>query len=280
MATFKFIYIFEFIKRTNMSVKLSLKMIAIMLAVGHLCACGDSASKQAEEQITAQLESEEEIDSLVNSIEGNATMKQVSTYPNNVILTGLPNHRLVSVYKSRVIKKEGQLVRISKYYSTEDEGSDEFLEHYMPGIDILYGYNLLNIAHYDLNSEKSNYLFNHPVLVKTLYYPSFIQDSINKVPVNRDYYLVSVYDQDTNHDSIISKKDLRRLYHFDASTNVKKKLIADDYSVVRSQYDPKNDVMYVYAVLDENKNGMKDIKEPMHIFWFSLKTPDVAKRLY
>jgi hypothetical protein len=249
------------------------------ISIGLIVACTPSEKKQFEEQISIQADTEEP-DSLVNSVEGNATMKQISTFPNNVILTGMPNHRLVSVYKSRVIKKEGAAIRISKYYSTENDGSDEWLEHYMPGIDILYGYNLLNLAHYDLQTEKSNYLFNHPVLVKTLYYPSFVQDSINKIPVNRAYYLVSVYDEDTNHDSLISKKDLRRFYYFDASTYVKKKLIADDYSVVKSQYDSKNDAMYVFAVHDENKNGMKDVKEPTHIFWINLKTPDMAKRLY
>jgi len=30
----------------------------------------------------------------------------------------------------------------------------------------------------------------------------------------------------------------------------------------------------------ENKNGVIDKKEPLHIFWFSLLTPAKAKRLY
>lgn len=263
-----------------MKLKLIGKQALLLMAFGLFFSCSSNEKKATDEQIIANIESATNDDSLANSIEGNATMKQVHTYPNQVILTGLANHRLVSIYKSKVIKKDGQLINISKYRSLDDYGESEYLEHYMPGIDILYGYNLLNIAHYDLANEKGNYLFNHPVLIKTVYYPSFIQDSINKIPVNRDYYLVSVYDQDTNHDSLITKKDLRRLYHFDASTLSKKKLIADEYAVVRSQYDIKNDVMYIFAALDENKNGMIETKEPTHIFWFSLKSPDVAKRLY
>lgn len=263
-----------------MNLRLAWKQHLLFIAIGLFFAYSCNQKKANDEQIIANIESEINDDSLANSIEGNATMKQIHTYPSHVILTGLANHRLVSIYKSKVIKNDEQLINISKYRSSFEYGESENLEHYMPGIDILYGYNLLNIAHYDLVNEKGNFLFNHPVLIKTLYYPSFKQDSINKIPVNRDYYLVSVYDQDTNHDSLITKKDLRRIYYFDASTQQKKKLIADDYAVNRSEYDLKNDVMYIFAILDENKNGMTETKEPTHVFWFSLKTPDVAKRLY
>jgi hypothetical protein len=252
------------------------------LSLTFLCSCSRNNNSASEEQIRVSVDSEiaDESDSLANSIAGNSTMKQVATFPNNVILTGLSNHRLVSIYQSKVPRKESQLKRISKFSSYGEYGGDESVEHYMPGLDILYGYNLWNIAHYDLITEKGNYLFNHPVLIKTVYYPSFVQDSINKVPVNRDYYLVSVYDKDTNKDTLITKNDLRGFYHFDASTLHKKQLIPDYYSVLRSQYDSKNDVMYIFARQDENKNGMQEDTEAVHIFWISLKTPDMAKRLY
>ncbi|HEV8512150.1 MAG TPA: hypothetical protein VGQ59_02675 [Cyclobacteriaceae bacterium] len=150
----------------------------------------------------------------------------------------------------------------------------------MPGIDLIYGYNLLNIAHYNLTTEKLNFLFDHPVLVKSLYYPSFVQDSINKKPVSRNYYLVSVYDADTNADTLINKKDLRRLYYYNINCNEKIQLIPPAYSVVRSKYDPMNDVVYIFARQDENNNGKIEKEEPLHIFWFSLKQPAEAKRLY
>ncbi|MGG6652108.1 UNVERIFIED_CONTAM: hypothetical protein ITH24_24860, partial [Salmonella enterica subsp. enterica serovar Weltevreden] len=48
----------------------------------------------------------------------------------------------------------------------------------------------------------------------------------------------------------------------------------------RSQYDHQNDVMYLYASFDANKNGTRDKGEPVCIFWFSLASPQKAKRLY
>ncbi len=233
---------------------------------------------QSEEQITVgSTSTPEEPNDNLNSVTGNVTMKQISTFSNKVILTGLNDHRLVSIYKT---KPQADNKSISKFRYDNEGSEDESNTHFMPGIDILFGYNLLNIAHYDLKLEKMSYLFNHPVLIKTLYFPSFEQDSLDKKPITRNYYLVSVYDEDTNKDTLINKKDLRRFYYFDASNSVKIQIIPSNYSVIRSQYDSKNDIMYIFASYDENKNGTQDKPEPTHIFWFSLKKPDKAKLLY
>lgn len=147
-----------------------------------------------------------ENDSLANSIRGNA---QITTTPQSVILTGLQNHRLVTVYKTKLDTVRNREKSYSSYgysYSYEEDKYGS-VTHFMPSINILYGYNLLNIAHYDLKNEKLNYFFERPVLVKTLYYPSFIQDSVDKKQVNRHYYLVSAYDEDTNKDTLINKKN-------------------------------------------------------------------------
>ncbi len=236
---------------------------------------------QVEEQIAigslSSSDTSDTNDSLLNSVTGNVTMKQIATFPNKVILTGLEDQRLVSIYKSKSTSDNNSISKL-EYYSEESE--DEANLHFMPGIDILFGYNLLNIAHYDLKLEKVNFLFSHPVLVKTLYYPSYEQDSLNNKPITRNFYLVSAYDEDTNKDTLINKKDLRRFYHFDAKTSFKTQLIPNDYSVIRSQYDSKNDIMYVFASHDENRNGTQDKSESVHIFWFNLKTPDKAKLLY
>lgn len=262
----------------------STKLVAtlLVLSITSLISCNKKHDKQNEEQIiiTETGERTEVNDSLWNSVTGNVTMKQIASFPNRVILTGLPEHRLLSIYKSKVTKSSSENGSFSKFLYDNEESGDESSERFMPGIDILFGYNLLNIAHYDLQSEKSNFLFDHPVLVKTLYYPSFIQDSLNKQPVNRNYYLVSVYDEDTNKDTLINKKDLRRFYHFDASATIRTALIPADYSVVRSQYDSKNDIMYVFARQDENKNGTQDKTEALHVFWIDLKAPAKAKLLY
>ena len=150
----------------------------------------------------------------------------------------------------------------------------------MPGIDILYGYYLLNIGHYGMKTGKLSYLFDHPVLIKTLYYPSFDKDSLDKKPINRDYYMVSVFDEDSNKDGFINNKDLRRLYYVNGDNTIKIQLIPSDYSVIRSQYDSQNDAMYVFASKDENKDGSRNKKEPIHVFWIDLKSPVAAKPLY
>jgi hypothetical protein len=230
------------------------------------------SQKQGEEEQISVPDQDAEADTL-NSIGNNLSLSQIGSKPNHVVLTGLAQHRLVTVYK--IVEEKGTF----KSYDYDDY-QDEVDRFFMPGIDLLYGYNLLNIAHYDLTTEQLNFLFDHPVLVKSLYYPSFVQDSLDHKPINRDYYLVSAYDADTNADTLINKSDLRRFYHFNAAGSDKTQLIPADYSVVRSEYDRKNDVMYVFAQQDENKNGMIDKSEPLHIFWLNLKAPAKAKRLY
>lgn len=261
-----------------------LKHLIFSLLIVFCFSCSSKRTDTKDEQIVAinTIEDETPNDSASNSISGNVAMSQIPTFPNNIILTGLVNHRLVSIYKQRqqgnttIVDDIRQKVSYSEY-----EGSDNVeYTHYMPGIDILSGYKLLNISHYDFTLEKQNLFFNKPVLIKTLYYPSFEQDSINKIAVNRNYYLVSVYDEDTNKDTVINKKDLRHFYYFDETATTKTILLPKDYSVMRSQYDYGKDIMYLFAKLDVNKNGIIDKNEPLHIFWIDLKNPQKGKRLY
>lgn len=260
----------------------SLPLISLFcLGVLSTPSCSGEEKKVKEEQIVAPGLGDETSahDSTLNSVQGNMALNQIPSTPNAVILTGMPGHRLVTVYKDKPSKNaSGDRSWFYKGAYDEDMSSQE--EHFMPGIDILFGYHLLNIAHYDLTTSKLNFMFKHPALIKTLYYPSVEQDSLHKKPVNRNYYLVSVYDEDTNKDTLINRKDLRRFYLFDSSTTVRTQLIPPDYSVIRSQYDAPNDVMYLYASFDANKNGTRDKGEPVCIFWFSLASPQKAKRLY
>jgi hypothetical protein len=57
-------------------------------------------------------------------------------------------------------------------------------------------------------------------------------------------------------------------------------ILPEGYSVRRSQYDPGNDVMYLFAVQDANGNGTGDAKEPVHVFWLSLKEPGKGRRMF
>jgi hypothetical protein len=237
-----------------------------------LFSCSKKATK--DEQIRVDYQTESESDSITNFVKGNVSLDQISTAPNSVILTGMADHRLVTIYKLRDESKssEGGGVYKSSYEYDSDESEVE--EHFMPGIDILYGYNLLNIAHYDMKQEKLNFIFNQPALIKIVYYPSFVQDSIDKKPINRNYFLVSVYDEDTNKDTLINRRDLRRLYLFDASCTVKTQIIPADHSVYRSQYDSQNDAMFIYAKQDINKNGIIDKRNLLIFSGLTLKCPE------
>jgi hypothetical protein len=268
-------------KRTPVAYLLTGVILSIIIS-----ACSSPNPEGKEEQIIIRPDAAEVQPSDTaqgNSIRDHQSLNQMATDPSSVVLTGMARHRLVTVYKSKSENKavETATDMYSVYGRTSYESYESDREiHFMPGIDLIRGYNLLNIAHYDLVADTMNYMFEHPVLIKSLYYPSFEQDSLSNKPVNRDYYIVSVYDNDTNQDTLINKRDLRRLYYFNASCTQKIQLLPADYSVVRSQYDSMNDVMYLFARLDANHNGVAEKREPLHIFWVNLKSPDKAKRLY
>lgn len=254
-----------------------LNLLAIALIV---FACGSKSGN--EEQIRFETsETEEGGRDTTNSVTGGLELSQISTYPQRVILNGMPQHRLITIYKRQPPKAESRSIY---GYDRGESWDEDQQQHYMPGLDLLFGYNLLNAAHYDMKSEKLNYLFPRPVLIKSIYYPSYVQDSVgdkpNRKPITRDYFLISAYDEDTNGDTLLNRHDLRRFYHFNASCDVKTQIIPADYSVQRSQYDFDNDVMYIYARHDDNKNGRSEDNEPLHVFWISLKAPAPAKRMY
>jgi len=260
---------------------LQASLIAALLWITTSCSKKESV-KEEQIRVEQSVEDSTAVDTVqTNSLRNNVSFKQLQTYPNHVVLTGLTAHRLVTIYKT--MRAQSQTSRTDSYYYSRDYdtyGNSEYREHFMPGLDLIYGYNLINVAHYDFGEEKLNLLFDHPVLVKSLYFPSYEQDSLDKKPITRNYYLISAYDADTNGDTLINKKDLRHFYFFTAQGNGRVQLIPPDHTVLRSEYDPRNDVMYVFAQEDTNHNGSPDKKEPIHIFWFSLKKPEVAKRLY
>jgi hypothetical protein len=244
-----------------------------------LASCS-SGKEQKEEQLRINPTEVSMADS-INSISGKVNLDKIATRPNSVILTGLAEHRLITIYRFKNENKaSGKYSSFYRSYNDDVESYDDDYKHFIPGLEIIYGFNLLNIAHYNLSTEKLNFFFDKPALIKSLYYPSFTQDSIDKKPINRNYYFVSVYDEDTNRDTLINKKDLRRFYHLNTDCDVKTRLIPAEYSVLRSQYDIKNDVMYLFTIFDENKNGMGDNSEPIHIFWVDLKNPQPAKKIY
>jgi hypothetical protein len=205
------------------------------------------------------------------------------TRPSNVLLTGVPNIRLTTIYKVNMNKKDGtNFIGSNNYHYNDMEmgNGNNWNGNLMPGLAGVYGYNLINIGHYDIKSKLQKHFFEKPVLVKTLYYPSFSKDTLNYKTVQRNYCLISVYDDDTNKDGFITQKDLRKFYLYGINGEKQKQLVPAHYSVFKSEYDPDNDFMFVFAKLDSNKNGQIDDKEPTNIFWVNLKDPTDTGQQY
>lgn len=205
------------------------------------------------------------------------------TKPSNVLLTGVSNIRLTTVYKVNLNKRDGTTFIGSNknlYNNTELGRGNNWNGNLIAGLEGVYGYNLVNVSHYDIQNNKKKYLFEKPVLVKTLYYPSFTRDTLNSKVVKRNFILISVYNDDTNKDGFVNQKDLRRFYLFNSNGERQKELVPANYSVFKSEYDPDNDFMFVFARLDKNNNGQIDDNEPTNIFWVDLKDPTKTGQQY
>jgi len=210
---------------------------------------------------------------------------KIVTRPGSILLTGTSNIRLTTVFKVNINKRDnssfiGSNCFHNRYEETEGVSANNWNNHIMPGLEAVYGYNIVNVSLYNISENKQKNLFDKPVLVKTLYFPSYQTDTLNFKPVNRNYIIVTVYNDDTNKDGFINLKDLRRMYLFNINGEKQKALIPENYSVIKSEYDPGNDFMFVYAQPDINGNGQKDDSEPVHIFWIDLKNPDRTGRQY
>lgn len=203
---------------------------------------------------------------------------KLETRPRNVLLTNTPEHRITPIYKVNYNKKTKKpFTGSNAYHSNWNDNynnGNNWNNNFMPGFEAMYGYNFINISHYNNQSKNENKFFDKPVLIKTFYYPTFSKDTLSFEPVNRKYYMVSVYDEDSNKDGFINVRDLRRLYHFDIEGKNKRNLIPKNYSVMSSEYDSANDFMYVFAKADKNQNGKMEQDEPTDIFWIDLKNPE------
>ncbi len=221
-------------------------------------------------------------DGISNNSNDTATFK---TQPNSVLSTGMQSIRITPVFKVNKNTKNNQHYTGSNnflynYESASHELGNNWNYNFMPGFHGVYGFNIVNLMYYNYIENKQKPFFKKPVLVKTVYYPSTTADTLNKIPVLRNYFMISAYDEDTNGDSIINQKDLRRFYLFDSMANFTKPLIPKNYGVFKSSYDRANDHMQVFAKLDSNGNGMIDDLEPIHIFWIDLKNPERTGKMY
>lgn len=209
---------------------------------------------------------------------------KMETRPRNVLLTYNDEHRLTPIYKVNYDKtKKKTFIGSNNYHKNwnyDQKKGNNWNHNFMPGFAAVYGYNFVNVSHYNNINKIENRLFDQPVLIKTLYYPAFSKDTLNFKPVERDFYMVSVYDEDSNKDGYLNIRDLRKLYYFDINGSNQKALIPKGYSVLSSEYDSANDFMYVFAKKDLNQNGKIDVNEPTDIFWIDLKNPKNVGRQY
>lgn len=230
--------------------------------------------KEMKEQIRVE-ESENTTTDSLRSISYSELKFGLQTIPKDIIQTGLADIRLVTIHKKGVMNE-------TIFYKKEiyDEDGNYVTQNFLPGTGLLFGYNLVNIAHFNRVANAKTYLFPKPVIIKSLYYPCIENDSIDKKPIKRDYFMVSVYDEDTNGDTLINKKDLRRLYWIDGTNTKRELLIPKQNSVYKSEYDKRMDAMHVFTRLDQNANGTIDKDEPVHIYTINLKNPLDTKLLY
>lgn len=249
------------------------KLFLILLSIA-LFSC--SENKIQKKGFPVNEATSEEGTVVVDSLSGDTL--RFNTKPRNVLLTYHAAHRLTPIYKVNYHKKTnkpftGSNAFHANYWYFGEQGGNNWNRNFMPGFEAVYGYNFVNISHFNNESKEAHLFFEEPVLVKTLYYPAFSKDTLNGVSVKRNYYMVSVYDEDTNEDGYVNVKDLRRFYYFDINASNKSTLIPKNYSVLSSEYDPENDFMYVFAQLDKNENGQMEYEEPTHIFWIDLAAP-------
>lgn len=224
-----------------------------------------------------QVELETEVDTVNNP---NAIQKdslEFKTKSVGVLLTANKNIRISPLYKVNYSKKHKKRFTGSNdfhygyYYSTQTKGN--YWEGLFPGFEALYGYNMVNIYHFDHRTNSGKRIFEKPVLIKTCYYPKASVDTLNFNLVNRNFYMISVYDEDTNKDKYINTKDLRRFYWFDENGENKEAIIPQNYSVTGAKYDSANDYLYINASQDVNNNGKIDKQEPFSVFYVDLKNP-------
>lgn len=260
-----------------------MKNLCFAFLVLIISACNQSETQKKPDELTlSEAEAESAFDS-TNYIGNAQSFQQLITSPNSVRITGIENVKLIPIYKIRkTSNRDIQYNEGSSYYEYNYEGEtqrEDRFHYFMPGIEIIEGYNLINIAHYDVTNEKLSYFFMKPTLINVVYFPGPEKDSLGVTPVKRNFFLVSAYDEDSNGDSLINKKDLRKFFYINETNSVKKQLIPKHHSVQRSTYDYKSDIMYIYTRYDMNENGQIEKNEPVHIFWISLSDAGTLKKI-
>lgn len=253
-----------------------MKYIYIILLNIILFSCNENSEKFKDKGFQI-----DENESELNQPNSNNAIKNDSlnfkTKSVGVLLTGNQNIRISPLYKVNYSEKEKKFFTGSNdfHYGYNDDNPKDGnnWNSIIPGFEALFGYNLVNIFHFNHSENNGKKLFNKPVLIKTCYYPSFKVDTLNFIPIVRNFYMISAYDEDTNKDKYINIKDLRRFYLFDINGENLGEIVPKNYSVIGAMYDSGNDYLYIDAKLDSNKDGKISENEPVSIFYLDLKNP-------
>lgn len=260
-------------------------LIYPIIGISLLTSCGEPEKVKTEKGFDVEETAPDEPGENLTDAFFSGGNEEMETMPRGVLLTFDSVHRLTPIFRVNYNKKTKETFTGNcsyhsgrnynydyEYENTTPDGND-WNGNLMPGLSAVYGFNFVNISHYNTTTKKQQEFFEKPVLIKTLYFPAFSNDTLNYKPVKRDYYMITVYDEDTNKDGLLNLKDLRRMYLFNMDGNFQKELIPKNYTVMSSEYDSANDLMYVFAKLDENNNGQSEKEETMHVFWIDLKNP-------
>src|SRR5688572_13182458 len=152
------------------------KSISILAVLFLLTACGEKLEEKGFQVGTLTKDENTEDGISKDSL-------TLATRPNSVLITGFPQYRLATIYKVNYRDDSTSFIGSNDYYSSygghSENNGNQWNYNFMPGLEALYGYNLVNISHYDTETQAQQNFFEKPVLVKTLYYPSFSKDTLN-----------------------------------------------------------------------------------------------------
>ncbi|MFT5619059.1 MAG: hypothetical protein ACI85I_002296 [Arenicella sp.] len=82
---------------------------------------------------------------------------KLETRPRNVLLMHSSEHRLTPIYKVNYnTKTKNTFTGSNAYYSgwRNDDSNGNYWENFMPGFKAVYGYNFVNVSHYNNATKK------------------------------------------------------------------------------------------------------------------------------
>ncbi len=251
-----------------MSYYLKLLVLGIFIEIFFGCKKKQTYEKGFQVESESESENMAEIEGLGNKLE---------IRPGSVLITANKDLRITTLYKVNYNKDRTRSYIGDHYSYFSDEYEypvgNNWNQHIIPGFQIIYGFNMVNLSFYQFSIDKAHHIFEKPVLIKNLYLPSQIEDTLNFEPVNRKYFMVSAYNEDTNKDGFINAKDLRRMFLFNEEGQKVKTMFQENLSAYKSEYDSENDVLFVFNHVDSNRNGTIETDEPVSIYWIDLKDP-------